>query len=116
MRVQRALDPEIAALLDDTDLSRFGSDVEDLEEDFVVQANIPDGEEEQDAMDRSLHSLRISETSARNNVHQEKLFDHGSANGNRGIVRESNYFPTDNKLRARRLLDEQFDTVRYSPV
>ncbi|XP_022963858.1 uncharacterized protein LOC111464046 [Cucurbita moschata] len=30
-------DPEIAALLDDDDLSRFGSDVEDLEEDFVVQ-------------------------------------------------------------------------------
>ena len=34
------LDPEIAALLDDDDLSRFGFDVEDLEEDFVVQVNL----------------------------------------------------------------------------
>ena len=35
------LDPEIAALLDDVDdLSQFGSDVENLEEDFVVQVNL----------------------------------------------------------------------------
>ena len=33
-------DPEIVALLDDDDLSRFGFDVEDLEEDFVVQVNL----------------------------------------------------------------------------
>ncbi|KAF5198272.1 Low temperature viability protein, partial [Thalictrum thalictroides] len=37
VKVQKAVDPEVAALLDDDDdLSRFGSDVEDLEEDFVV--------------------------------------------------------------------------------
>ncbi|KAF6169522.1 hypothetical protein GIB67_014385 [Kingdonia uniflora] len=39
VRTERAVDPEIAALLNDSD-SRFGSDVEDLDEDFVVQANL----------------------------------------------------------------------------
>ncbi|KAK1303129.1 hypothetical protein QJS10_CPB11g02297 [Acorus calamus] len=46
VKIQRAFDPEVSALLDDNDLSRFGSDVEDLEEDFVVQANLlEDGKE-----------------------------------------------------------------------
>ncbi|KAK1326829.1 hypothetical protein QJS10_CPA01g00116 [Acorus calamus] len=46
VKIQRAVDPEVSALLDDSDLSRFGSDVEDLEEDFVVQANLlEDGKE-----------------------------------------------------------------------
>lgn len=40
MRIQKAVDPEVAALLDDSDLSRFGSDIEDLEEDFVVNASL----------------------------------------------------------------------------
>ena len=39
VQVQRAVDPEVAALLDDSYLSPLGSDVEDLEEDFVLQAN-----------------------------------------------------------------------------
>ena len=39
VKVQRAVDPEVAALLDDSYLSPLGSDVEDLEEDFVLQAN-----------------------------------------------------------------------------
>ncbi|KAF4389729.1 hypothetical protein F8388_009862, partial [Cannabis sativa] len=35
IKVKKAVDPEVAALLDDdSDASRFGSDVEDLEEDF----------------------------------------------------------------------------------
>ncbi|KAI3711368.1 hypothetical protein L2E82_41395 [Cichorium intybus] len=42
VRIQKAIDPEVAALLDDSDVSRFGSDVEDLEEDFVFNANLPD--------------------------------------------------------------------------
>ncbi|CAI0382929.1 unnamed protein product [Linum tenue] len=46
VRIQKVVDPEVAALLDDSDLSRFGSDVEDLEEDFVVRANL--GEEGDD--------------------------------------------------------------------
>ncbi|CAI0435871.1 unnamed protein product [Linum tenue] len=40
VRIQKVVDPEVTALLDDSDLSRFGSDVEDLEEDFVIRANL----------------------------------------------------------------------------
>ncbi|CAN8278526.1 unnamed protein product [Cochlearia groenlandica] len=39
VKVKRVIDPEVAALLENSDDSEFGSDVEDLEEDFVVQAN-----------------------------------------------------------------------------
>ncbi|CAL5415898.1 unnamed protein product [Camellia sinensis] len=38
VKIQKAVDPEVVALLDDSDLSPFGSDDEDLEEDFVVKA------------------------------------------------------------------------------
>lgn len=48
VRVQKAVDPEVSALLDDSDASRFGSDVEDLEEDFVVKANLPDEDEDEE--------------------------------------------------------------------
>lgn len=40
VKVKKAIDPEVAALLEDSDGSEFGSDVEDLEEDFVVRANL----------------------------------------------------------------------------
>lgn len=40
----------MAKLLGDSDLSRFGSDVEDLDEDCVTKANLPDGEEEEETM------------------------------------------------------------------
>ncbi|KAJ0262135.1 F-box domain-containing protein [Hirschfeldia incana] len=40
IKVKKAIDPEVAALLEGSDGSEFGSDVEDLEEDFVVQANL----------------------------------------------------------------------------
>lgn len=39
VKVQKVIDPEVVALLEKSDGSEFGSDVEDLEEDFVVQAN-----------------------------------------------------------------------------
>ncbi|KAJ4960935.1 hypothetical protein NE237_020845 [Protea cynaroides] len=43
LRIQKAVDPEVTALLDDGDLSWFGLlDVEDLEEDFVDRANLPE--------------------------------------------------------------------------
>ncbi|KAJ4867927.1 Uncharacterized protein Rs2_50526 [Raphanus sativus] len=46
VKVKKAIDPEVAALLEDSDGSEFGSDVEDLEEDFVVQAQEGEGNEE----------------------------------------------------------------------
>ncbi|KAL6524750.1 hypothetical protein OROMI_030343 [Orobanche minor] len=42
VRLKKVVDPEVAALLDD-DSSKHGSDFEDLEDDFVVRANILDG-------------------------------------------------------------------------
>ncbi|PIN21933.1 hypothetical protein CDL12_05346 [Handroanthus impetiginosus] len=38
VRLQKALDPEVSAILDDSDSSKFRSDIEDLEEDFVVRS------------------------------------------------------------------------------
>lgn len=40
VKLKKAIDPEVAALLENSDVSDFGSDVEDLEEDFVIQANL----------------------------------------------------------------------------
>ncbi|KMZ66547.1 hypothetical protein ZOSMA_295G00020 [Zostera marina] len=48
MMRQRAIDEEVAKLLEDEDLSLFGSDNEDLEEDFVVKANLYSEEEEEE--------------------------------------------------------------------
>ncbi|KAJ4962931.1 hypothetical protein NE237_022870 [Protea cynaroides] len=55
LMIQKAVDPEVAALLDGDDLSSFGSDVENLEEDFVVQANLP--EQEEDVLDKNINSV-----------------------------------------------------------
>ncbi|KAJ4956641.1 hypothetical protein NE237_013424 [Protea cynaroides] len=52
LMIQKAVDAEVAASLDGDDLSSFGSDEETLEEDFVVQANLP--EEEEDVLDKNI--------------------------------------------------------------
>ncbi|XP_057437090.1 uncharacterized protein LOC130729372 isoform X2 [Lotus japonicus] len=89
IRVQKAIDPEVAALLDDTDLSRFGSD-EDLEEDFVVQANLGEDENDEDK------ELICND-------------DCGSLDGvTNGVAGEDR---AGDKPRARRLLDDQFDLL-----
>ncbi|OIW06210.1 hypothetical protein TanjilG_03835 [Lupinus angustifolius] len=49
--VQKAVDLEVAVLPDDSDFRRFGSDVEDPEEDFVVQANLHEDEAEEKVED-----------------------------------------------------------------
>ncbi|KAK1551400.1 hypothetical protein Q3G72_034980 [Acer saccharum] len=84
VKVQRAVDPEVAALLDDGDLSRFGSDVEDLEEDFIVQANCPEEGVDLDA-DEQFDLVEEDEVT-------HEVVD--------------NEFP-----RARRPLDDQFDLL-----
>ncbi|XP_058740593.1 uncharacterized protein LOC131612859 [Vicia villosa] len=77
VKVQKAVDSEVAALLDDSDVSRFGSDVEDLEKNFIVQANLCyDKEDEEKAhtsngknfseesmMSRSLNNKQVSQVS-----------------------------------------------------
>ncbi|XP_058728766.1 uncharacterized protein LOC131601062 [Vicia villosa] len=121
VRVQKAVDPEVAALLDyDSDVSRFGSDVEDLEEDFVVQANLCDDEDddeekahtsngnnfsEESMMGRSLNNKQVSQVSTYSTLDGDCGPLDGSSNGATGVhcVAE--------KPRGRRLLDEQFDLL-----
>ncbi|KAM1725302.1 hypothetical protein ACFX11_016330 [Malus domestica] len=106
VRVQKVVDPEVSALLDDSDLSRFGSDVEDLEEDFVVQANLPEEEEEEEEEDGFIDNTpSFVEQSENKNVTNE-------ANGVRtncvAVARDDS---TVEKPRVHRLLDEQFDLL-----
>lgn len=112
MRIQKTFDPEVAALLDNSDMSRFGSDVEDLEEDFVVQANCLDQAEH--IPGRTLNSVRICENA-----------EGFSDNRNTSVHREEqifidyeyeNYENTSEKPRVRWLLDEQFDLVSFMSV
>lgn len=103
-------DPEVAALLDDSDVSRLGSDVEDLEEDFVVQANYPDPVE--NVVDRKLNLLRISET-AEGVADLPDAFVHQENQTTGNYEYRSTEYASE-KPRARRLLDEQFDLVSSS--
>lgn len=119
VRVQKAVDPDVAALLDDSDLSRFGSDVEDLEEDFVVRANLL--EEKDVEVDKRLNRVEEfgvtgKEVDKADNYDQQPTVD--------GLVFQSgigNHLVegvdecVDNKPRVRRLLDEQFDLVSFFP-
>ncbi|KAK6131246.1 hypothetical protein DH2020_035003 [Rehmannia glutinosa] len=43
VRLQKVVDPEVAAMLDDSASSKYESDIDDLEEDFVVIANLSEG-------------------------------------------------------------------------
>ncbi|KAF7833478.1 protein LTV1-like protein [Senna tora] len=113
VRIQKGVDPEVAALLDDSDVSRFGSDVEDLEEDFVVQANLPEGEEEEEEEEEKLHmSDRINSEVVinKNNSGSSKVVDDlGSVKAVTNGVAGVDY--VNEKPRVRRLLDEQFDLL-----
>ncbi|KAK4744772.1 hypothetical protein SAY87_011084 [Trapa incisa] len=104
VKVQKVFDPEVAALLDDSDMSKFGSDVEDLEEDFVVQANCTD-------QDITLNSVRISENAGgvsdnANDIvhHEEDILD---------VYKYENDDDTGEKPRVHRILDEQFDLLEH---
>lgn len=121
MRLQKAVDPEVAALLDDSDLSRFASDDEDLEEDFVVQANLAEEEEEDEDEDEEVDNrLNIIEeipenevdkagASGRQEVVDSLVFQNGVGNQ---LVKEGDEIVGD-KPRVHRLLDEQFDLVSF---
>lgn len=95
------IDPDVARLLDDSDLSRFGSDVEDLDEDFVVKANLADGEEEEKVIVEGKGVASFE----RDTFEGE---DDKFAN-----VDGDDELEVSAKPRARRLLDEQFDLVSF---
>ncbi|KAK7388893.1 hypothetical protein VNO78_23720 [Psophocarpus tetragonolobus] len=107
VRVQKAVDPEVAALLDDSDLSLLGSDVEDLEEDFVVRANLDEDEygEEQDHITGNPNSAQAPQVSICSEVADESGPFDGVTDGVPGVDCDGE------KPRARRLLDEQFDLL-----
>ncbi|KAI6687099.1 hypothetical protein NL676_023927 [Syzygium grande] len=115
VRVQKAMDPEVAALLDDSDLSRFGSDVEDLEEDFVVQANHPEGKDS--IVEENSQYAGMPEVMGRvvngsgTSAGQERQIDNGFPHEIRSWFVERNGDFDDEKPRARRELDEQFDLL-----
>lgn len=111
VKIQKVLDPEVAALLDDSDLSRFGSDAEDLEEDFVVNANLPEEQEDLE-LDKRLSLVEVNkEESNKSNIScpQDNIVDFidevrsNIPNARMGLVGE--------KPRVRRPLDEQFDLL-----
>lgn len=111
VRVQKAVDPEVAALLDDSDLSRFGSDNEDLEEDFVVQANLAEGEEDVE-VDERLNTIEEFEENIENEADNEVVdglvFQSGVKNQ---LVKGDEC--AGEEARVRRLLDEQFDLLEH---
>ncbi|KAF3326077.1 protein LTV1 [Carex littledalei] len=93
VRVQKVVDPDVTRLLDDSDLSRFGSDVEDLEEDFVLVANQPEGEEEEN------EDVHVKKVSSDVEIRYESASDDDVDDG-----------PEDSaQQRVRRPLDEEFD-------
>ncbi|KAK7294942.1 hypothetical protein RJT34_17841 [Clitoria ternatea] len=106
VRVQKAVDPEVAALLDDSDVSRLGSDVEDLEEDFVVQANLIGDEDgvnnaQESVINGNKSNSQVLQVSTHSKVTDKSVPSVGIAGVD--CVGE--------KPRARRLLDEQFDLL-----
>ncbi|KAL2504029.1 hypothetical protein Adt_19650 [Abeliophyllum distichum] len=101
-RLQKVVDPEVAAMLDDSDSSKYGSDMEDLEEDFVMRANFAEG------------PLDIQLDKQLSLVGEPKVGHAGSGNlGASGAPEnEAGFSGFDGeKPRSRRLLDEQFELL-----
>ncbi|KAI7743670.1 hypothetical protein M8C21_004118 [Ambrosia artemisiifolia] len=105
VRIQKAIDPEVAALLDDSDQSRFGSDVEDLEEDFVINANLPDETEDVELDNK----FTLTEKSYAKSKEDDYYTNHSQDNIAHNIA--SSETLVDAKPRERRPLDEQFDLL-----
>ncbi|CAI0435872.1 unnamed protein product [Linum tenue] len=110
VRIQKVVDPEVTALLDDSDLSRFGSDVEDLEEDFVIRANLAEEGDDNDHLDDIIGgAVTLSHKSEEvidelrdacfPSIHQDENVEQ---RGGGDLIVEA---------RPRRLLDEQFDQL-----
>ncbi|PKA54802.1 hypothetical protein AXF42_Ash000637 [Apostasia shenzhenica] len=102
--VHKVVDPDVARLLDDSDLSRFGSDVEELEEDFVLKANVCEGNgiekveegtaaSEAQYVTKGMHPARTGQ--------EDESFEDG----------DYDEADVDDKPRIHRLLDEQFNLL-----
>ncbi|XP_062081791.1 uncharacterized protein LOC133788350 [Humulus lupulus] len=120
IKVKKAVDPEVAALLDDSDASRFGSDVEDLEEDFVIQANFPKDRDDDDVSSNNRFNSYGKEKFETKDVidnedntfgQQQTAADLSYKDGAGCHVTVAANDSTVEKPRVRRLLDEQFDML-----
>ncbi|KZV15486.1 hypothetical protein F511_40149 [Dorcoceras hygrometricum] len=96
VRLQKVVDADVAAMLDDSDSSKFGSDVEDLEEDFVVRANLIEGAGDDD-IDAQL------------NLAGGLMAVNGDFSVPENV--DAKLDIPDEKARVRRPLDEQFDLL-----
>ncbi|CAN6289319.1 unnamed protein product [Urochloa humidicola] len=90
-RIEKAVDPDVARLLDESDVSHAGSEDEGLEEDFVIVANRAEGEE----LDEEEEDEEVEDG---NGVFSD-------------VEEEFDFEDDDPKPRVRRLLDEQFDLL-----
>ncbi|XP_076888902.1 uncharacterized protein LOC143539481 [Bidens hawaiensis] len=95
VRIQKAIDPDVDALLDDSDQSGFGSDVEDFLDNFAINANLPDASEDV----QPVNNLTSESTIA--NIKEDEYYTKHS---------HDNSFVAA-KPRERRPLDEQFDLL-----
>ncbi|KAD4888834.1 hypothetical protein R6Q59_034271 [Mikania micrantha] len=105
VRIQKAIDPEVAAFLDDSDQSRFGSDVEDLDEDFVIKANLPDESENIELQKKLVLTEELSANTKADKYDTRPSQDNTVHN----IVSSETLGGA--KSRERRPLDEQFDLL-----
>ncbi|XP_030503709.2 uncharacterized protein LOC115719003 [Cannabis sativa] len=120
IKVKKAVDPEVAALLDDdSDASRFGSDVEDLEEDFVIQANLPKDTDDDVSSNSRFNSCEQEQFETKDVIEdksfgQQQIAADLSYKGGAGCHVPVALVADDSsveKPRVRRLLDEQFDML-----
>ncbi|KAG8377871.1 hypothetical protein BUALT_Bualt08G0078600 [Buddleja alternifolia] len=102
VRLQKVVDPEVAAILDDSDSSKFDSDIEDLEEDFVVRANVFEGPVAED-LDTNVSSTADSR------VDHIQSWDSSASGAPKNEASVSAL--VNEKTRERRPLDEQFDML-----
>lgn len=115
VRVQKVFDPEVAALLDDSDLSRFGSDVEDLEEDFVVRANLTEGGGDIENVDADQKFQYVDDAEVIDGELND--FITSDVRDNCGVAKvgaslmEGGHGCSHDEARVRRPLDEQFDLI-----
>ncbi|CAH9077787.1 unnamed protein product [Cuscuta europaea] len=87
VRIQKAVDPEVAALLEDSDFSQFGSDVEDLDEDFVIKANLPEFPFDEQKVEKNLKLVKATDSTEKDDSFKEMP-------------------------RVRRAIDDQFDMLQ----
>ncbi|XP_077231474.1 low temperature viability protein [Tasmannia lanceolata] len=115
VKIQKAVDPDVAAMLDNSDLSQFGSDVEDLEEDFIVRANLLEEEKDKTVDEKSTKEGRSKVIGGEENEStdcssQVQDFDLIDGANLRSHQQGGNEWVNE-KPRVRRPLDEQFDLL-----